>query len=311
MQRIQERLRDERLPEWEMKSREAVGTLLERLVALRAGNQDASARDEWEQLRRAVLRHDFQNPLLRRYHSVFETSYIEDGVLYLTPERYLVPEEVWDGTIRRWNLNHLYNIIAGNDVIRRAFDRLGYELAFRPGSRYVFTPYCYQSILMGAIGEESIRALLLHEQVPLDILPDPLYELADLKVARRPWYIDCKNYSERTLETFPLPESDPAWRPSLNDASFQASAQRKLDALRQFHTSEPDACKLVYLNLSSSDDWVHHYFNASFEPVKRFEDAAIVVVPGVLQRERPQNYTTSFSRVLPHLKCDGFAGGEG
>lgn len=302
MRRRLSELRDERLPQQELQSRESIDRLLQRLSDLRRGEPERGAREEWEELRRAVLRHDFQHSLLQEYHCVFESAYAKTALLYVTREHHLVPEHVWDGTIRIWNPSRIYEVVASNTIIRRYFERQGYELAFRAGSSQIFTPYCYQSILAGAIGEEGIRALLRHEGIRLEKLADSLYELADLKIMGQPWYLDCKNYGEPTLEAFPLQESDPAWRPNLNDASFRTSAQRKLAAITSFHGDARDACKLIYLNLASTDGWVRQYLDASYTPVERFQDAAIIVIPGVLQRDHADQYTTAFSQLLPHLK---------
>ncbi len=146
-----------------------------------------------------------------------------------------------------------------------------------------------------------IEAILNNHGVVLDgELQDTLFEIADLKIAGRAWYIDCKNYSERTLDNFHVTPDDPAWRPKLNDNDFKHLAHRKLMAVQDVHGQQAD-CRLIFLNLASSDDWKRIYFDADFDEVRTFEDASIVVVPGVVQRENPGEYTDAFVSFFDHM----------
>lgn len=293
---------DERLPIQQRQNQEAIHLLLERLVALRAGADDPEAKVTWQELRRAVLRHDFHSKVLQEYHCLFESDYFDQGMIYLLPGYKLVPEAVWGGDTIRWNLNRVYDVCAENKVVRRYFERHGYELGFSNRTNQFLTPYCHQAILIGAVGEEAIRAILRHERLELEELPDRLFEVADLKIAKRPWYIDCKNFSDQTLDTFPLPPSDPAWRPKLNEPEFKQSAIQKLASLKRVHSDMPKQCKVIYLNLKSGDDRRRQYYDAEFQPVESFSEAQIIVIQGVLCLDDFNQYTTAFEQFLRHAQ---------
>ena len=83
-------------------------------------------------------------------------------------------------------MDMIYNTIKENQVIRDYFLEHSYKLTFSPNGQQFFTPYCYQAILAGAIGEEAIAALLRDEEINLENVPDEIYEVADQKIASRP-----------------------------------------------------------------------------------------------------------------------------
>src|SRR6266478_1977540 len=152
--------------------------------------------------------------------------------LNLTTELDVLPFELTVPGSRITHLDAAYAIISDNLVIREHFLDRGYDLQFDHPGFHFFTPYCLQAILAGAIGEEAVTALLAREGITVEALPDALFEVADLRVAKKPWFIDCKNYNDLTLDRFSLPIDDPLWHPSLNEASFTKHAQAKLDRIQ-------------------------------------------------------------------------------
>jgi hypothetical protein len=288
-------IRDERLRRANDRSREAIHGLVSRLEALRRYGLDIEARHDWEGLRQAVLRHDFHDEIVRKYACATSTPYLSRGRLNLTPDVDVLPLDVRTLESRVLHLDALYGAIADNLVVRDHFLKHGYDLRFdHPGSD-LFTPYCLQAILAGAIGEEAIRALLTHEGVGTEGLPDALYEIADMCMVDLPWFIDAKNYSEQTLDRFSLPIDDPLWHPSLNEAIFAAHARDKLARIRL--RAGPES-KLVYINLVSSQPRPLRCFDAEFRRVARLDEAAIVVVQGALDREAPNRYQDAFATFL-------------
>lgn len=299
------RLRDERLATINQTCQLNVRELLDRLAEFRRGNGNQEAKREWLSLRQATLKHDFHNEMLKqKYHCLFETDYYRDGTLYLNEDLELFPPDVWQSDVTVWNLNSVYQTMSENQVIRRHFEQKGYELGFNNLTRQFFTPYCYQAILVGAIGEEAIKAILWHEQVSLEEPDDPLFEIADTKVEGVPWYIDCKNYSERTLESFPLSASDPAWRPNLNEEDFKPQARRKLATIQQHHTDAQEQCKLIYINLVSIKDRIKRYFDTEFKFVEDFNSAKIIIIQGVINQDEPDKYNEAFTVFLHQLKSN-------
>jgi len=262
---------------------------------MRNGDDDGKARSQWQALRRAALRHDFGDEILQEYRCVVTSPYYTGGMLYMTLHNEIIPANLDGPDTYRWRMDALYDVIAGNRVIRDYFLFHGYELAFNRACQQFFTPYCYQAILAGAIGEEAITALLRDEGIDLEELPDPLFEIADLKIQGFPWYIDCKYYHEQTLERFTVPRDDPAWHPKLNEPYFKQRARAKVQAISSYHST---SAKLIYLNLMSSQERPLDYYDQDFHPVDTFVDAAIVVVQGALRCLAPNAYQQGFEYFL-------------
>jgi hypothetical protein len=254
-------------------------------------------------LRQAALEHDFANPLLAQYKAVFKTPYFHDGVLYVDKEKSLYPYDKRTEEVAPWRLNSIYDAIVQNPVLNDAFHNQGFELTFDGVNGQFFVPYFYQAILVGAIGEASIRAILRHHLIATtDNLPDRVFELADLKVVHAPWYIDCKNYSERTMSQFHYSQDDPAYSPQLNERSFIDKAKAKFQQIRDYHHDDVDQCKLIFLNVVSSTDRPKLYFDAHFNEVKNFADAQIIIVQGCIQSADPRHYTAAFEQFVSELK---------
>ncbi|HLG75461.1 MAG TPA: hypothetical protein VFA09_19875 [Ktedonobacteraceae bacterium] len=279
--------------------REAIQTLVTRLELVRSQGKDLEARHDWEALRRAVLRHDFHAEVVSRYHCAASSPYYAHGRLNLTPELDLLPLALAVPGSRIFHLDGVYAIVAENPVIRDHFLDQGYDLQFDHPSSHFFTPYCLQAILAGAIGEEAVTALLEKDGIPIESLPDALFEIADLRIDTKPWFIDCKNYNDLTLDRFSLPIDDPLWHPSLNESAFTRHAQDKLDRIR--HTVGPDG-KLIYINLVSGQERPLGYYTREFRKVTDFSEAAIIVVQGALDRQAPSSYQAAFTMFLADLK---------
>lgn len=278
--------------------RSAIGQLLARIAGLRQGKDDQEARNLWEHLRMAALKHDFKDETLHRFACVADSPYYQKGLVVLTPQMDCPPPELRQHDSFPWDMNMLSRTIRLNPVIFDHFKGEGYELFFDHPNKEFFTPYCYQAILAGAIGEEAIRALLLHEGISFEPMPDRLFEVADMKLSGRPWYIDGKHYSDWTMGRFALPPTDPAWHPKLNEAHFKRRAQEKLEAISSYH-GEPG--KLININLTSHYPRPLDYYTCDFRPVESFAQASIIVVQGALQQGAaalPQHAFELFCRDL-------------
>ncbi|MEO1255681.1 MAG: hypothetical protein AAFY41_12490 [Bacteroidota bacterium] len=283
----------------EAKCRSSIHELLKQLERYRSG-ADTEAKDIWLRLRKSALRHDFADEVLNEYHATFSSTFYENGLLYIDQENRVYHHNLRIPTARRWRLNSVYDVIKENNIISRHFLNRGYELEFSQSTNFFFTPYFYQAILVGAIGEEAIEVLLKSNLVLLDDdIPHELFELADIKIADKPWYIDCKNYSERTLDQFPLDEDDPAYHPSLSEKTFEAKVRSKLRRIRAYHQNEQDNCKLIYLNLVSSEHRSLRYINSSnYEENTTFDEADVIIVQGILHPDKPNELSSSFKQVL-------------
>ena len=255
-----ERLAIRTLVNAEEKSIRAIDNLLTRLRHFRRTAKHTQARLDWVAVRESVLKLDFKSPILDKYSCIFSLPYYEDGKLWLGKESpKLYPPNTIATHVREHDLNGIYRIIRQNDIVRLHFQKSSLSLEFPAISDCCITLYCYQSILAGAIGEEAIKALLDAKGIELERVPDPLFEMIDMKVLAHSWYIDCKNYTERTMDNFSLGADDPAWHFKLNEESFKHHAVRKLAAIREYHSDQSD-CKLIYLNLAGNTDRLMGYF---------------------------------------------------
>jgi hypothetical protein len=283
----------------EEKSVRSIDDLLTRLRHLRKNGKDTQARADWTAIREAVLRLDFGASILSAYRCVFALPYYTNGMLWLGKETLkLYPPYTVGSHVRQHDLNGIYRLIKLNDIVRSHFEQMGFPLEFPAVSETCITPYCYQSILAGALGEEAIKALLEARGVQFDEVPDPLFEMIDMKIAGLVWYIDCKNYTERTMDNFRLGEDDPGWHFRLNEGSFKRHALRKLLTIQNHHADQVN-CKLIYLNLAGDSDRLMGYFSldqehSSLVQVSNFDDAMVVVVQGILDREHPNSFNREF-----------------
>lgn len=297
LERAVRRHKDARLGAKNERCQESIKDLLTRLEGLRQGNGDGDARIAWQRLRHAALQHQFRDQLLNEYECVSTSSYYHNNMLYLTPQNEIIPAHIAQPDAYHWRMDALYYVIRDNRVIHDYFEEHDYKLAFSPSDQHFFTPYCYQAILAGAIGEEAITALLRDEGIELEEMPDVLFEVADLKIRDQPWYIDCKNYNEQTLDRFTVSPDDPVWHPKLNEEHFADSARLKVGKLRAYHGTP---VKLIYLNLVTSQPRPHGYYDCDFRQVS-FAESSIVVIQGALQRRIPNAYHQAFIYLLHDL----------
>ena len=298
LEQAQRRAKDSRLASKNDRCRQAIKHHVVRLEGVRQGNGDTEAREQWLHLRQATLKHQFQDSLLQAYDCVAESTYYHKGLLYLTPQNEIVPARLARHDTYHWHMDSLYNVVKENAVIRDYFLEKGYQLEFPPLGRHFFTPYCFQAILTGAIGEEAITALLQDEGVELEEPSDALFEVVDQKICSYPYYIDSKFYKEQTLNRFPLAEDDPLRHPKLNEKHFLESAQRKVRKLEFYHGTP---VKLFYINVTSDQPRSRNYYDRDFNSVTSFEDTVIVVIQGALRRQKPNVYQQGFEYFLHDL----------
>lgn len=303
-ERMIRRYREEGLSAKNDKCKERVGELLIRLRELRAGSEDLEARNDWTKLRQTALRHDLNAQILKDYGCLFkaEYSHFRHGKMFIDSDLNILPySHPFGEGVYQWNMDGIYWNVSSNSLLRAYFEQNDYELGFNSAAQKFFTPYFYQAVLVGAIGEVAVEAILqsLRIEVTSD-LPNELFEIADLQIEGTAWYIDCKNYTERTLDNFHVSPDDPAWRAKLNEEDFKKLARNKLRTINSFHKGESN-CKLLYLNLSSSDDWKLMYFDSEFEEVSTFEEARIVVLPGILLNSNPNTYTEAFEKLINQI----------
>ncbi len=299
-ERIARRKRDGRLYAHNELCRNAIHDLVRRLEIVRSQEKDVDARRDWENLRYAVLRHDFHADIITRYFCTTSSPYYSKGKLnIILPELAIFPLDVLLPESKVMTLDAMYTTIAGNHVIQEHFAYRGFDLKFDHPGTHFFTPYCLQAILAGAIGEEAVTALLAEAGILVEALPNPLFEVVDQKIVGKPWFIDCKNYNDHTLDRFSLPIGDPLRHPTLNEAHFMQSAKGKLQRITQ-HSGQ--GSKLIYINLVSGQERPLGYYNNNFQEVSTFDTAEIIVVQAALDRQAPNFFQAAFTTFLADLK---------
>lgn len=289
---------DARLEQVNARCRKGLLELVDQFQSVRQDTESSDVRRVWAQLRRAALHHDFANDLLRKHNCVFESPYVQTGTVFLSREGEVVPPGLTHPDVAAWRLNSLYDVICENENIRKHFQQRGYELSFSLEGSAFFVPYFYQAVLSGAIGEEAISALLKAGDINLEELPDTLFEITDLKVEGLPWYVDCKNYSEFTLDRFSLQPDDPLYHPKLNEAHFKARAIKKW---REIAGYEGPGSRLIYINLATAHERPLSYYSENFTPVDTFEKARIIVSQGAVNSQEPDELHPEFGKLLCSL----------
>lgn len=319
-----EQYKQEDLTATNNKTQNEIRKLLDKLNVLRLNPNHAKSneiRDEWNKLRRIALRHDFNDVILKKYNAIFETDYYDhyNRVIYIDKEYNIVPRKIANSSFMRWQLDSIYNAVRENSFVRSYFELQQFEIGFNTHSKF-YTPCFYQSILIGAIGEELIKAIfekpksyekatkntiVLGEPIELDEneIPNQLFELIDTKIKGKNWFIDCKNFNERTLQNFTLEENDLYYNPKLNETEFRRKALSKLQQISDFHNYED--CKLFYINAlgNTDDDRAVGYYDENFEqlPFGDFQNAKIIMVFGVLQRQKPEYFCEGFKHFFTQL----------
>lgn len=283
-------------------------------------------RKEWQDLREYTLKQSFakfeefenekgvkgttEYELFKKYACTFETDLYDhkNKCLWIQKDTLnIVSREInFDSSFGKWSLDSAFQNVQNNAILRGHFDLNQFEQGFS-GKGIYFTPYFYQCILAGAIGEEAVKAVFEHEKINVTEkeIANELFELIDLKVKGKNWYIDAKNYSEQTITHFQLAEDDYLFHPKLNEASFKEKAQEKLDRIIAFH--KQDNCKIIYINAFGNGERPTNYYDENFNDVSNsFEKAKIIVIQSMLKTvksvKNDNNYSPDFQYFISELK---------
>ncbi len=257
-----------------------------------------------------VAMETFEYKLFKKYACTFETDLYDhkNKCLWVQKETLnIVTQEVNpDSSFGKWNLDGVFKNVRNNVILRGYFDLNQFEQGFS-GKGIYFTPYFYQCILAGAIGEEAVKAVFQHEKISLteNEIANELFELIDLRIADKNWYIDAKNYSEQSITHFQLAEDDYFFHPKLNAESFKEKAQDKLGIITDFH--QQDDCKIIYINAFGSGERPSNYYDENFNDVgNNFEKAKIIVIQSMLKAKKSvrgvKNYSPAFQYFISELK---------
>ncbi len=252
----------------------------------------------------------FEYKLFKKYACTFETDLYDrkNKCLWIQMDTLnVVPREINpDSSFYAWHLDSAFLNVRNNAILRGHFDLNQFEQGFS-GKGIYFTPYFYQCVLSGAIGEEAVKGVFAHEKISLTEreIPNELFELIDLKVVGKNWYIDAKNYSEQTITHFQLAADDYFFHPKLNEASFKEKAQEKLRKITDFH--KQDDCKIIYINAFGNGERPTNYYDENFNEVgNSFEKAKIMVIQSMLRAEKSvkndKNYSPDFQYFISELK---------
>jgi len=158
--------------------------------------------------------------------------------------------------------------------------------------------------LMGALGEESVRALLRAQGVAFEPISDALFEVADLKIKGVNWYLDCKNYSDNTMGKFELMPDDYGYFTGFDSTHFKSRAVDKWRSIDASHGESSTGNRLIYLNLATSQTRLADYYQVQGHTLKRvhaFRDAHILIIPGAIDLSAPDTYHHTFTRLLSEM----------
>ncbi len=300
------------------RSRKVIDNLLTEIKKINNGEYDnntdeaRSIIDAWQNIRENVLSRDYFGETLytKPNDLIFKTNLLQkDELLYFSTTEYKLYSEYFiSDEIIKWNLNRPYLPIQKNEWLKSKFIEFGYAIGYRPTDRKVqriYTPYIEQAILRGAIGEAAIEFLLAKHGLYCDKsinIPIKLFELYDakLKNVATPIYIDFKNFSEHTLDSFALTENDWEYKVEFDSKNFLEKVQSKLLKIREV-TGEIEA-KYIIINFVGNENRKSKYFDIHLNEIEYFVDSDIVIVPSTIYREDNSKTSKEFILLINNLK---------
>lgn len=297
-----------------------IGEMLNEIAKVREGKYDEIVSNEiktaWVDLREALLRHDFDirlnietigKTLHIKRDLTFETKYVNrNNELFVDAEKLRVYREVpAHKRIVTWSLDAAYKIVSKNHLLKQLFENNGYPTSFeiRPNLvNHILTPYTYQAILLGAIGEQAIGFLLNHHGVMLDEfkqMDNALFEVVDAKVKDLQIYFDFKNFAGYTLEKFSLRPMDRNFDSEVNSDEFIRKIKGKYDLLKK----QAENPILYILNLHSEQKRKPDFFDANMKPVTYEKDSCIRIIPSVLNPADINQLSAEFQSSLKFINA--------
>jgi hypothetical protein len=142
-QREARQLKDSRLAASNKLCQEALEPLLARLEKIRQGANDPEGRQLWQDIRQAVLKHDYTTPVLKHFACVAESSYYQQGMLLLTSDNEILPPHMLLADTHSWEMNRLYRVIKDHPVIQEYFQNSAVQITpfpFDPSIRFIDVP---------------------------------------------------------------------------------------------------------------------------------------------------------------------------
>lgn len=298
-----------------------VREMLNEHAKVREGKYDMDVSSEiksaWVELRDAVLKHDFDKrihleiigrTIYVKRDLAFETKYInkKKEVFIDINKLKIYSEGVPNKKVTSWSLDSIYRIISKNSVICDYFQRNNYKMEFdvKPNLiNHVFTPYAYQALLSGAIGEEAIISLLNYHGIDIENqndLDNSIFEVVDAKVRDLPIYFDFKNFSTSTLDGFSLQSDDLTYNPDLSSSEYIEKIKLKYSLLKQ-QNKAPKTPVLYILNLYSQTIRKSDFFDENMMSVEYEKDSCIRIIPSVLHSVNSQEISPDFESLLKYI----------
>lgn len=291
------------------------GEILQELAKVRDGRYDTTISQEikeaWAEIRDALLKHDFEKrvnietigkTIYIKRDFTFETKYINmNKELFIDVEKMKVYREIVPHKdLTTWNLDLAYRCVNGNNLLKQLFENNGYKTSFeiRPNVvNYILTPYIYQAILSGAIGELAISLLLNYHGINLESiesLDNSLFEVIDAKIKGIPIYFDFKNYAGFTLDKFSFKPIDRCFDEELNSNEFIKKLKTKYEILSR---ENPNAI-LYIINLYSEQKRKPDFFDMNMKSVQYEKDSCIRIIPSVLSNTDINQISLDFQSSL-------------
>ncbi len=305
-------------------AKERVENLLKNIEKLQEGNfeeeKSKELKKEWKKLRRLVIKQEYRDKYLNDY--VHETNHVykdnnDDCIInYDHKNQNICQSECSD--VSKLNLNKPYNYIKENKVIKNYFARRDYPISY-VGYKYaknpIFLPCIQQAILLGAIGEESITALLESECIEASELPDKLFEVVDAKVKDLPMYIDFKNWGQTAIEKQQNIESDYEYDPTFNSEKTIKKMREKWGKIKEEERKnnpkiKDEEIKLVLMNLVGEDNLEMKYFivkNGREEKISAtnekghegaIEKSNLIILPASINKDIPNEMTKNLNTLI-------------
>lgn len=271
-------------------------------------------KESWLDIRDGLLKHEFHKRIdietLGKTLSIkrdltFETKLVNaNNELFVDVANHKIyKDNLPTKKLATWNIDLIYTAVRNNPFLLKAFNDRGYKTKFesKPGVvGNIPTPYTYQAILAGAVGEAAISLILEKEGVKLNdckSLHNQLFEVFDAKVNDRAIYFDFKNFGTSTLDKFAISLGDMKSDPDLNSMEFLNKLKAKFMILKEHHDNP-----IIYvLNLYSQHKRKPDFFDSNFKPVDFESQASIRIIPSILNSADLTKYSPEFESTLKAL----------
>lgn len=244
-------------------SKNAVEKLVKQIGQIQNNNltkeRTQEIKNEWYSCRKIALRHEFNNPIIESNHIITLNHH--------------------ESNEHKEKFNRIYSKIKHVDEINLHFQNNGFALERTNHKNHKwFTDYFVKSILIGAIGEECVKAFLKTNKIkysPPESVHSTLFEKADIYLPESDIFIDAKNFSEQSIHSYINKEE--SWA---DKGVFTKKAFRQLSQLKKVRAN----ARLAIVNVYYASDIKPSFLDMNANYVDVDDNWSIALIPNLIER---------------------------